>query len=111
MEKRNSKKHKNTHKQLFTQRRTSNKEATLPHSCFMQAIIIMWKQHMRFKPRKRREDKQFPEKSQQRRVAVTYSVHVWEKLNKSHHNNYTRCKIFTWGAQKGILLMQTIIVL
>lgn len=39
---------------------------------------------MRFKPRKRREDKQFLEKSQQRRVAVTYSVHV--KLNKSHHN-------------------------
>lgn len=109
MEKWNSKKDENTHKQLFTQRGASHKEATLPHSCFKQAIIIMRKQHMRFKPRKRREDKQFLEKSQQRRVAVTYSVHV--KLNKSHHNNYTRCKIFTWGAQKGVLLMQTIIVL
>lgn len=80
MEKWNSKKDENTHKQLFTQRGTSHKEATLPHSCFKQAIIIMRKQHMRFKPRKRREDKQFLEKSQQRRVAVTYSVHV--KLKK-----------------------------
>lgn len=56
MEKWNSKKDENTHKQLFRQRGTSHKEATLPHSCFKQAIIIMRKQHMRFKPRKRRED-------------------------------------------------------